>query len=139
MLANRPVHPGREPKGNCSTESAPLRASPPSPHSPASCHRPPFAFNHALPPPFCQVSPQPQLSHRALRLNPSIHIFPPTCKLLKSSHWREGRGRKVPTSPLHTDPEFQAIVQGLEVSSPSFRAILGVLFCDYDVSQGLRG
>ena len=39
----------------------------------------------------------------------------------------------------HTDPEFQAIVQGLEVSSPSFRAILGVLFCDYDVSQGLRG
>ena len=40
---------------------------------------------------------------------------------------------------LHTDSEFQAIVQGLEVSSPSFRAILGVLFCDYDVSQGLRG
>ena len=28
----------------------------------------------------------------------------------------------------HTDPEFQAIVQGLEVSSPSFRAIFGVLF-----------
>ena len=42
-------------------------------------------------------------------------------------------------SALHTDPELQAIVQGLEVSSPSFRAILGVLFCDYDVSQGLRG
>ena len=39
----------------------------------------------------------------------------------------------------HTDPELQAIVQGLEVSSPSFRAIFGVLFCDYDVSQGLRG
>ena len=39
----------------------------------------------------------------------------------------------------HTDPEFQAIVQGLEVSSPSFRAIFGVLFYGYDVSQGLRG
>ena len=39
----------------------------------------------------------------------------------------------------HPDPELQAIVQGLEVSSPSFRAILGVLFCDYDVSQGLIG
>ena len=39
----------------------------------------------------------------------------------------------------HTDPELQAIVQGLEVSSPSFRAIFGVFFCDYDVSQGLRG
>ena len=39
----------------------------------------------------------------------------------------------------HTDPELQAIVQGLEVSSPWFRAIFGVLFCDYDVSQGLRG
>ena len=43
------------------------------------------------------------------------------------------------TSTAHTDPELQAIVQGLEVSSPSFRAIFGVLFCDYDVSQGLRG
>ena len=30
--------------------------------------------------------------------------------------------------PGHTAPEFQAIVQGLEVSSPSFHAILGVLF-----------
>ena len=33
----------------------------------------------------------------------------------------------------HTDPELQAIVQGLEVSSPWFRAIFGVLFCGYDV------
>ena len=41
--------------------------------------------------------------------------------------------------PWHTDPELQGIVQGLEVSSPWFRAIFGVLFCDYDVSQGLRG
>ena len=41
--------------------------------------------------------------------------------------------------PSHTDPELQAIVQGLEVSSPSFRAVFGVLFCGYDVSQGLRG
>ena len=39
----------------------------------------------------------------------------------------------------HTDPELQAIVQGLEVSSPWFRAVFGVLFCGYDVSQGLRG
>ena len=42
-------------------------------------------------------------------------------------------------APPHTDPELQAIVQALEVSSPWFRAIFGVLFCDYDVSQGLRG
>ena len=39
----------------------------------------------------------------------------------------------------HTDPELQGIVQGLEVSSPWFRAIFGVLFYGYDVSQGLRG
>ena len=50
-----------------------------------------------------------------------------------------GSGDAGHTHPGHTDPEFQAIVQGLEVSSPSFRAILGVLFCDYDVSQGLTG
>ena len=46
---------------------------------------------------------------------------------------------ETPSVPQHTDPELQAIVQGLEVSSPWFRAIFWVLFCDYDVSQGLRG
>ena len=39
----------------------------------------------------------------------------------------------------HTDPELQVIVQGLEVGSPWFHKIFGVLFCDYDVSQGLLG
>ena len=48
-------------------------------------------------------------------------------------------GEILAQSRPHTDPELQAIVQGLEVSSPWFRAIFGVLFCDYDVSQGLRG
>ena len=41
--------------------------------------------------------------------------------------------------PRHTDHELQVIVQGLEVGSPWFHKIFGVLFCDYDVSQGLLG
>ena len=39
----------------------------------------------------------------------------------------------------HTDPELQVIVQGLEEGSPWFNKIFGVLFCDYDESQGLLG
>ena len=45
----------------------------------------------------------------------------------------------VMTFPCHTDPELQVIVQGLEVGSPWFHEIFGVLFCDYDESQGLLG
>ena len=43
------------------------------------------------------------------------------------------------TLTWHTDPELQVIVQGLEEGSPWFNKIFGVLFCDYDESQGLLG